>query len=842
MKKLLLLISAIIQTLAFTTRGETINLRGTEYEATTLIQRDLGSGVTYQRLRIGEYPLNVNLLIVDMKNPYARIETTQASETIGKTESLEAASARLTAPGHKVLGGTNANFWCVANQPPHSSLLIGTTYGANVKNGEVITETNMYSDQWVGGWQNSGVAAVDINNKAYIANLAFYSTITAPSIGSQEIIQVNKVCRDNEIAMYNHFYGTSKKFMPVIQTASNSFEIVDGVSTEVLCDIDPDQALLCAKDITLTVKEVRKDAGCGTLGNHDIAFVGKGGQKETLAKLQPGDKVTLNYAWSTGVKGAGVKPQIENAVSGCSMLMIGGQLTPLNEDGGAYNDRIYSRTGYGTNQDGDKLVAIVIDMSTDPVYGHSAGCNTKVMCDILKHYGCTEAVMMDAGGSAEMLVEGSIINRTTEGNPRAVANGWLMVSTAPEDNTVARLEFDSYTLEAPIYSSFRPVIIAYNKYGDIISHDFQEVELSCEAKLGSCNGNMFTAAGEPYTGMLTASYNGVKVSKQMEVKQAAALAIRIKPILIDATRKYPIEVTASIGDKVYTYNPADLDWSVDDPSVVSIENGILTGLKNGSTSITGTIGDFSDKTDVTVEIAPEPRMPITDFSSWTAKGMTGITKVSITPEGVLNFTYGSPRGPKVTLTSSHTFFSLPDRIVLTFTPSVTISEIKPKIKAKDGSDIAKRITETFEANKEHTVELKVDADLNDLINYPLTLSELVFYITTSTAWKGEQNIRINNLYAEYNNPAGVESVTTGNDGSDLYVAVNPTAAVSGQPMNISSDASISSIEIFSISGAMVSRAVANSTSATVNAPAGKGIFLVKVATDAGVKVVKISVK
>ena len=841
MKKFLLTLSLAFGLLGGTVSAETFNLQGTDYEVQTLIERDLGAGVIYKRLRIPAYPLNVNLLIMDMKNPYARIETTQASDKIGSTEALVNASKRHTSEGHKVLGGTNANFWCVTGQNPWSSMLTGITYNANVRNGEVITETNMHNDKWNGGWKHTGVAAVDVNNKAYVGNLAFYATVANEKIGTPEIIQVNKVCRDGEIAMYNKYYGNTKQFQPVNLTESNTFQKVDGVSTEVLCSIDPGQTLVCAKDITVTVKEVRKDAGLGTLGSYDIALVGRGEQKDNLAKLEAGDKLTINYGWSTKKNGAGTRPQIENAIGGNALVLLNGEYTTYNDSEG-YNSQVYSRTGYGTNADGDKVVAIVIDKSTDPVYGNSVGCNTKIMCDILKYYGCTEVVNMDAGGSAEMLVEGSIINRTTEGNPRAVANGWLMISTAPEDNTVARLEFDSYTLEAPIYSSFRPVIIAYNKYGDIISHDFQEVELSCEAKLGSCNGNMFTAAGEPYTGMLTASYNGVKVSKQMEVKQAAALAIRIKPILIDATRKYPIEVTASIGDKVYTYNPADLDWSVDDPSVVSIENGILTGLKNGSTSITGTIGDFSDKTDVTVEIAPEPRMPITDFSSWTAKGMTGITKVSITPEGVLNFTYGSPRGPKVTLTSSHTFFSLPDRIVLTFTPSVTISEIKPKIKAKDGSDIAKRITETFEANKEHTVELKVDADLNDLINYPLTLSELVFYITTSTAWKGEQNIRINNLYAEYNNPAGVESVTAGNDGSDLYVAVNPTAAVSGQPMNISSDVSISSIEIFSISGAMVSRTVANSTSATVNAPAGKGIFLVKVATDAGVKVVKISVK
>ena len=83
------------------------------------------------------------------------------------------------------------------------------------------------------------------------------------------------------------------------------------------------------------------------------------------------------------------------------LVMRNGELTEhnYNED---YNSMVYSRTAYGCSEDGKTLYMIVIDKSTDPVYGKSAGCPTSVMCEIAKHFGCWNMSNFDAGGSAEM--------------------------------------------------------------------------------------------------------------------------------------------------------------------------------------------------------------------------------------------------------------------------------------------------------------------------------------------------------------------------------------------------------------------------------------------------------
>ncbi len=113
------------------------------------------------------------------------------------------------------------------------------------------------------------------------------------------------------------------------------------------------------------------------------------------------------------------------AIGGNAVVMRKGELTEhnYNED---YNSMVYSRTAYGCSEDGKTLYMIVIDKSTDPVYGKSAGCPTSVMCEIAKHFGCWNMSNFDAGGSAEMMIDYEIVNKTAEATPRPVANGWMV--------------------------------------------------------------------------------------------------------------------------------------------------------------------------------------------------------------------------------------------------------------------------------------------------------------------------------------------------------------------------------------------------------------------------------
>ena len=541
----------------------------------------------------------------------------------------------------------------------------------------------------------------------------------------------------------------------------------------------------------------------------------------------------------------GEAPEFEQLIGGNGVVMVDGVLTDLNTVD-SYNSKTYSRTAYGTTADRKTLINVVIDMSVDPVYGKSAGCNTFVMCDIMKYFGCTNIMNMDAGGSAQMMVEGKVINKTTEGTPRAVANGWFFYSIAPQDDVITRLEFEEYSLQAPIYSQYKPVILGYNQYGDLIDKNVQGFTLSCPDSLGTCDGMKFIAGGNACQSELTATYNGVSVTKKIDIVDAE-IAIRIKPILIDATREYPMEVTAQIGENIYTYDASSIKWTVEDPTVAEIdENGVLRGLKEGSTKVTGLVGEFLDETTVNVEIANAPIMVASDMTGWTVKGSSGITKGALAEDGTLSFTYGSPRSPYIQISKEVKYYSIPDKLWLEFTPTVDIKTVNVDMRSPlhtkvNKVDVAPTSGEVFAAGTTHRIELPISllGDPADLINYPITVNYINFAINANTAYKGEQSIKISELSAEYNNYTSVESITIG-ENSNVNIYPNP---IVGGVFTVSSSQDIKAVDVYTISGTKILSKKGEDKLMTIDASLMmSGIYLVQVETEKGTTTSKLIVK
>ena len=844
MKKILSLVATMAITLSAS--AEIIPIQGTDYQVDILIDRDLGPGVNYKRLRIPDFPLNVNMITMDLNNPYNRVETTQGGEQLGKTEKLANAYTRQYTEEKRPLAGANGNFWCVSGQWPWAEYLVGATFNGNVRNGEIITETNAHTDWWGHNGGSPGCVAITPDKRMYIDFMYYKGWVTNEKLGSLVIHQTNKLVRDGEIGLYNHFFGRDKSFIPADQYADESgtqrLRRAENVSTEVYLKINEGNEWMVGRPMSCTVQEVKTDAGAGKLGDYDLCLMGRGANKDLLASLVPGDVLTIDLKW---LQPDGTAPEIEQLIGGNGVVMVDGVLTDLNTVD-SYNSKVYSRTAYGTTADRKTLINVVIDMSVDPVYGKSAGCNTFVMCDIMKYFGCTNIMNMDAGGSAQMMVEGKVINKTTEGTPRAVANGWFFYSIAPQDDVITRLEFEEYSLQAPIYSQYKPVILGYNQYGDLIDKNVQGFTLSCPDSLGTCDGMRFIAGGNACQSELTATYNGVSVTKKIDVVDAE-IAIRIKPILIDATREYPMEVTAQIGENIYTYDASSIKWTVEDPTVADIdENGVLRGLKEGATKVTGLVGEFLDETTVNVEIAKATVVPASDMTGWTVKGSSGVTNGKLAEDGTLSFTYGAPRSPYIQMAKEVKYYSLPDKLWLEFTPTVDVKTVNIDLRTPQHTkvnkiDVAPTSGEVFAAGTTHRIELPISAlgDPADLIIYPITLQYINFTISANTAYKGEQSIKVTELSAEYNNYASVESVTIG-EGSGVKIYPNP---VTDGAFTVSSSKVINGVDVYSISGATVASVKCESNNVTIDASDfAKGVYLVKVETEAGASTSKLIVK
>ena len=465
---------------------QTFTIDGKDYSYDLITSKQVGPGVVYNRIRIADFPLNINYMTVDLTNPYNRIETQQANERVGSTEKLVDAYARMQKAGKKPIGAQNGNFWCVSGAGLNSQFALGTLMNGGMRNGQIVNETNCYNDQWDGGPARTGVVGMGYDKDLHIESMSWKGYISSPRFGADqkpEFYLVNKFCRSNgEMVLYNSFYGTAKKFQ-TIEYVNDAWTTVDNKTCEVYLKLKDGQKWTSNGDIVTTVGAVRTNTTAGTLGDYDICIAGSGSYKTILEQLQVGDEVTVNYAWySTATN----QPfTLEQVIGGNSMVMVGGEQTVRNQDD-SYNSKVYSRSAYGKSQDGKTLYMFTIDMSTDPVYGRSAGCTPSVMCLILKQLGAWDVCNVDAGGSAQLMVQGAVVNKTTEGTPRAVANGWMVYSTAPEEDatTITSIAFLDPAIRVPVYSSCNPIVLGYKKYGELISENVEGVTFAIAPEYG----------------------------------------------------------------------------------------------------------------------------------------------------------------------------------------------------------------------------------------------------------------------------------------------------------------------------------------------------------------------
>lgn len=771
------LLSLLLSVGAISATADSFLIDETEYTYDVLSKKEVGPGVTYVRLRIPDFPLNINYMQVDLNNPYNQIETFQGQDVVGRTESLASVYERMKAEGRKPLAGQNSNFWVVATQAPYEYYCMGAPFGGSLKDGQIVTETNCHSNWWNGGPTRTGSVGIDADKKLWIGEMSWKGTVTSDKWTSpNEFFQVNKYCNyGDEMALFNSYYNNTKPFQTVEtyqEDGKTLYRLVEGQNTEVYLDLTEGADWAVNKDFTAVVKEVKTNTSGGVLGDYDLCLTGTGSYKTALEQLEVGDVVTLNYGWT--LYDGNVTPDFTNLVSGNAVVMKNGELTGRNYDE-SYNSMVYSRSAYGMSEDGKTLYMFVIDKSLDATYGNSAGCTTSVMCQIMKQLGAWNVVNVDAGGSAQLMVQGSVVNRTTESFPRAVANGWMVYSTAPESTTVSRLEFLDQELSIPVYSSYKPVILGYTEYGDLINENVENFVLSCDPKIGTVENGVFYAGGEPGTGELKVECNGVVSTTTVNIIESD-VALRISNILNDG-RSYPLEVLAKTSARDYECDPSRLAWTVEDPSVAVVENGVLRGLKNGTTTITGTIGDFSTTATVTVELPAGATEPVyrTFPTDWDLKQVGGTDLAVEELNNGFTISYvgnGSSRGAYIQLQSPVQVWSMPKALRVKINPGkasvkkVAVSGVNALGEVMSSMTFT---AEELQQDAEQTFDLDLSEwfDIDDVAAYPLTLN--TFRLDMGTSAKGENfTIEVPEFLAVYGGDSHVEQLKAVNSGLSVY--------------------------------------------------------------------------
>ncbi|MBQ9697366.1 MAG: phosphodiester glycosidase family protein [Acidaminococcaceae bacterium] len=152
------------------------------------------------------------------------------------------------------------------------------------------------------------------------------------------------------------------------------------------------------------------------LDSDSLVLSGHGVNADALARVRRGDRVAIDQTL-----GSRLADEARLVVGGGPLLVENGQVNVRSREENMAPDIAYGRaprTGIGVTADGTVLLMVVDGRSQ-----YSAGMTLKEFAQYLKRFGAVSAVNFDGGGSSEMVLDGRIMNRPSDGGERPVSIG-----------------------------------------------------------------------------------------------------------------------------------------------------------------------------------------------------------------------------------------------------------------------------------------------------------------------------------------------------------------------------------------------------------------------------------
>ncbi|GAB1414881.1 hypothetical protein MASR2M117_02870 [Paludibacter sp.] len=692
--------------------AQTIVVGDVTYNIDTLENHQVGPGTIYTALTLTapSKRLDVFFLKTDITNPYIEIRATIGRDSIYSGEPISSVAKRKTKEGAFYFAGTNGDFYDTAL--PY----VGYPVSGNMIDGEIAKIPTT----------SRNVFVMDALKKPDIGKVSFAGKIKFGE-QTQAINSVNHLRAENALVLYNQLNGK--------YTRTNAY------GTEVLVELINNDTWGTNKTLYAKVLKIEKDKGSMAIPQGKAVLSGHGTSRAFLDQLSVNDEIEIKFDL-----------KLNNSIVSNFIQMTGGDnyatmlLNGVVEQTNIWNER-HPRTGLGYSQKKDKIIFCVVDGR-----GVSMGATTKELAELMKSAGAYTAFNMDGGGSSTMYVSeyGKAVNRTSDGNERAVANGIFAVSTAPTDNVISIIKPYKSSISLPQFGEYIPKFYGYNQYGVLLSNDVKNVVLTCSASLGIVDGNRFVATGTT-AGNITATHNGVATTTiAVDLQAVSKLQIKLDSVIVDNRSDYPIEVIATTAGGDALISPDALSWTVANPEICSIVNGKVKALKNGKTIVEGKIGAVTDEILIKVEI-PEKATIIGDdmnLNNWNLSASSFLNaqlNQSNIPAGwshgaVVNFTNNAGRAPYITLTNKKDFFGLPDTVRFVMnTGEMEISRAIFSLKANNSSKTVSYELNIFVKNADFNLDIPLEKifDITDKATFPVSFDNVKFYIDNTSMTNGQ---------------------------------------------------------------------------------------------------------
>ncbi len=439
----------------------------------------IAPGLTYRMEVDFAKPLVIHAYRWSPKSPEVRAESGLAGPVIFGDQN-GAVVGRETIPAMvnrtNALAGINADFFPWTGDP----------LGLMLRNGELVS----------GPWPKRSAAAWGPGGVAY--GPAVFSGSASVGGVKTALAGVNQESANNDLVLN----------MPIAGQA--------GLKTSgVHVVIQTDQMLRPKSAFTAKVEKVVSGEKVITIQPGTAVLSASGTAAEAFKNLTPDTEISIEV----GVSGFDFT-QFNEAAAGGPMVLKKGTLLSNGLDEGFnaafWNDR-HPRTALGSTVHGD-LWMVVVD-GRQP--GVSRGASLSELGVIMQKLGCIDAMNLDGGGSSEMVLKGMSLNRPSDKNSRAVANGILFFTQQP---------FAETTPEAtPAVIQGRPILTMgiFNQYKVL---DGKGAALDNAKVIWSAQGDAWVDQGgflrglKPGEAILKAWINGKVLEVKVTIEAAAPAA------------------------------------------------------------------------------------------------------------------------------------------------------------------------------------------------------------------------------------------------------------------------------------------------------------------------------
>jgi hypothetical protein len=543
----------------------------------------VGPGVVHRYLYDPKGPWAINVLEVDLSNPYIELETVKARDRLQARERTSAMAARRDWEQHRVIGAINGDFY----NPD------GAPVGLQVTQGVVVHEPNTRT-----------FFGVFADGRPLLARVSFQGEVDIGEIKAP-IHGVNTSRGTNELVLYNAYRGAT--------TLTNRF----GAEAT----LKPVDSVLVNKPVRFVVLQIDSVSGNQPLSDSTWVLSGHGTSRDLLArKVAPGDTLAITLRLPP------LLDPLKEAVGGMPRLVRDGRVSVETDiDGGAgFANVRHPRTAVGFSADSTRLWLVTVD-GRQPNY--SDGMTLYELADLLIDLGVYQGVNLDGGGSTTMVVRGEVVNRPSDAQgERSVSNALLVISHAATD-TLSHLRLSPRRVELFSGESIRFEVSGFDQFYNPLDLSAETLFWEVDARVGTITTDGVLTAStrhdSGYVWVRAGLSDGAAVDSAFVVVQVLArVEIQPQPVVLQPGETQQLELIGfDTGGREVGIDLSQATWSVTGGVGEVSSDGVFTATDSGRGWIEVRVDSLVGRAEVLVAVEGEVTIePFDNLLHWRLDG------------------------------------------------------------------------------------------------------------------------------------------------------------------------------------------------------------------------------